>query len=196
MRCDHSVGMSSSPADWTVLDTSTDYDFYGSFLYDTVTDTSMLGLYTDLLDFAMYRSCVLVARDYPVALAFSREIVRRPSYYHGFGSVSVRIGSASDGSYLVYGTLKAYRDVLCYSMFVGRGIYNKRRSYVGLGPAHLIEDALFANQTDVVFSVNNLLRDMSTLAFGYPLVLGAGSNFSGGDLSGRAYGGRVVLMRG
>jgi hypothetical protein len=164
---------------------------------DSVSDFALVGLLNWRADGMLQRFQCCVAR---VGDGFSSHVkqhisnARRktdwPRYYDFFCSVTVRIGNCR--AYYLYGNLKAHLDVIAFSMFTFHPHELRARSGVA---SWVLNDRRLQGMgiDEVVCSVNNLLRNMGNLAFGYPMHLGyVGSG--GSDV--RSYAEFLVLAHG
>jgi hypothetical protein len=162
---------------------------------DSVSDFAVVGLLNWRADGMLQRLQCCVAR---MGDGFGRHVkqhisdARRktdwPRYYDFFCSVTVRIGNRL--AYYLYGNLKAHLDVISFSMFT---FYpHERRSDSGVAK-WVLHDRRLDGVGDSICSVNELLRKMGNLAFGYPIQLG----YSYSDaLDARSYGAMLILAYG
>jgi hypothetical protein len=104
--------------------------------------------------------------------------------------VTIRIGK--NHSYYVFGTLKAHWDIINFSMFTFRP--HELRAKGGVAQ-WVLNDRKLQDMgiDDSICSVNNLLRVMGNLAFGYPVLLGC---LEKDDSDARSYGTMLILAHG
>ena len=176
----------SQSIDWDFVDQN-EPDIMGAVSCDIASDSAVIGLLNWQADGMMQRLQCCVARR---GDGFGRDVkyfmeslYRRkgseparwykssvwPRYYEFFESVTIRIGK--NHSYYVFGTLKAHWDIINFSMFTFRPHELRARGGVAnwvLNDRRLQDIGII----DSICSVNNLLRVMGNLAFGYPVLLG------------------------
>ena len=190
--------------DWDLVD-QIEPDVMGAMSCDNAADSAVIGLLNWQSDVMMQRLQCCVARR---GNGFGRDVkyymenlYRRrrseptkwhkssewPRYYEFFESVTIRIGK--NHSYYVFGTLKAHWDVIAFSMFTFRP--HELRAKGGVAQ-WVLNDRKLQDMgiDDSICSVNNLLRVMGNLAFGYPIQLGC-LDTDGSDA--RSYGAMLVL---
>jgi len=197
----------SQYSDWDLVD-QVEPDIMSAVSCDNAADSAIIGLLNWLTDGMMQRLQCCVARR---GDGFGRDVkyymqnlYRRigsesakwykssewPSYYEFFESVTIRIGKSQ--SYYVFGTLKSHWDVIAFSMFT----FCPHELRAKGGVANWVLNDLRLRDMgidDVICSVNNLLRVMGNLAFGYPIQLGY-LDTDGSDA--RSYGAMLILAHG
>jgi len=176
----------SQYSDWNLID-QIEPDIMGAVSCDSASDSAIIGLLNWQADGMMQRlQCCVVRRGEGFGRDvkyFMENLYRRrvsepvrwykssvwPRYYEFFESVTIRIGK--NQSYYVFGTLKAHWDIINFSMFTFRP--HELRAKGGIAN-WVLNDRRLQDMgiDDSICSVNNLLRVMGNLAFGYPVLLG------------------------
>ena len=194
----------SQYTDWDLVD-QIEPDIMAAVSCDNAADSAIIGLLNWQAEGMMQRLQCCVARR---GDGFGRDVkyfienlYRRkgsaparwykssewPRYYEFFESVTIRIGKGQ--SCYVFGTLKAHWDTIAFSMFTFRPHELRAKG----GVANWVLNDLRLKDMgidDAIHSVNNLLRTMGNLAFGYPVLLGC-LDTDGSDA--RSYGAMLIL---
>jgi hypothetical protein len=197
----------SQSTDWDFVD-QIEPDIMGAVSCDNASDSAIIGLLNWQAEGMMQRlQCCVVRRGdgfgrdvkYYMENLYRRkrsELARWykssewPRYYEFFEGVTIRIGKSQ--GYYVFSTLKAHWDIIAFSMFTFRPHELRAKS----GVAQWVLNNLKLQDMgidDAICSVNNLLRVMGNLAFGYPIQLGyLGTD----DSDARSYGAMLILAYG
>ncbi len=191
-----SVHTYSLPEDWKFVGPA-EPEPMGAVSCDTASDSAVVGLLNWRVDAIPMRLQCCVARR---GDGFSRHVKHRnllakgsmrfewPRYYDFFASVTVQIGK--NQGYFLYGTLKAHVDVVSFSMFTFQP--HERRASNGVA-RWVLNHRKLEGLDVLVCSLNQLLRTMENLAFGYPVHLNC---FGLNESSARSYAEMVVLTLG
>jgi hypothetical protein len=197
----------SQSTDWDLVD-QLESDIMGAVSCDSAADSAVLGLLNWRADGMMQRLQCCIARrgdgfgrdvKYFIANLYHRKgseparwykSSEWPRYYEFFESVTIRIGK--NQNYYVFSTLKAHWDVINFSMFTFSP--HELRAKGGVA-SWVLNDRRLQDMgiDDSICSVNNLLRVMGNLAFGYPVLLG---HLGTDDSSARSYAEMLILSSG